>query len=186
MRPRHAPLLIEARRQLHLSQGDLGELLGSSRRTGQRWESGGSTPADKQLHKLASLVHSRAPDLAAEIAASGGSTLVDLGIVVPPSPTAPSSPRGPALDDIVDAVVCAAADAIDVTPRTIRPALLAAFRRVSRIGLGVEAVCAALEAADQATARTPVPEPTPSKDDADTRAAARGRAGGGEKRPRRR
>ena len=51
---------------------------------------------------------------------------------------------------VVDAIVCAAAEAIDVTPKAIRPALLAAFRRARVIGLGVDAVANALEAADTA------------------------------------
>ena len=42
-------LLIEARRVLFLSQGSFGELLGSSRRTGQRWEGSGSYPTRQQL-----------------------------------------------------------------------------------------------------------------------------------------
>jgi hypothetical protein len=40
--------------------------------------------------------------------------------------------------------VCAAAEAIDVMPRTIRPALLAAFRRARRLGLDVATVEKAL------------------------------------------
>jgi DNA-binding XRE family transcriptional regulator len=157
-------MLIEARRLLGMSQGELGELLGSSRRSGQRWEGGGSSPMPKQLHALSALVHPKDPELAAQIAAAGGSTLEQLGIVPPPPPPAPLSrpippprpppavsapapappPPPPPPEDVVDAVVCAAAEAIDVTPRTIRPALLAAFRRARRLGLDVATVERAL------------------------------------------
>jgi hypothetical protein len=159
-------LLIDARNRLGVSQGGLGELLGSSRRSGQRWEGGGSSPMPKQLHALAAMVHPKDAKLAEQIAVAGGSTLEQLGIVPPPPPPAPPPrtiplPRPPPAvsapapappppqpppppEDVVDAVVCAAAEAIDVMPRTIRPALLAAFRRARRLGLDVATVEKAL------------------------------------------
>jgi hypothetical protein len=165
-------LLIDARNRLGVSQGGLGELLGSSRRSGQRWEGGGSSPTPKQLHALAAMVHPKDAELAAQIAVAGGSTLEKLGIVPPspppprplplprlppavsaPSPPAPPPPAPPPPapppplpppEDVVDSVVCAAAEAIDVMPRTIRPALLAAFRRARRLGLDVATVEKAL------------------------------------------
>jgi hypothetical protein len=155
-------MLIEARRLLGVSQGELGELLGSSRRSGQRWDGGRSSPMPKQLHALSALVHPKDPELAAQIAMAGGSTLEQLGIVPPPPPPpaplppiplprpppavpAPAPPPPPPPpEDVVDAVVCAAAEAIDVMPRTIRPALLAAFRRARRLGLDVATVERAL------------------------------------------
>ncbi|MDP9001553.1 MAG: hypothetical protein M3O46_15745, partial [Myxococcota bacterium] len=39
---------------------------------------------------------------------------------------------------LIDAVVCAAAEALDVSPRAVRPALLAAFARASELGLTLE------------------------------------------------
>jgi hypothetical protein len=49
--------LIDARHLLRIgSQGDLGERLGSSRRTGQRWESVDAIPSTLQLHSLVSRV----------------------------------------------------------------------------------------------------------------------------------
>jgi hypothetical protein len=144
------PLIIQARGLLRVSQGELGELLGSSRRTGQRWEGSGSVPMDPQLHQLAGLVHPHDPKLAADLARAGGTTLEKLGIELPPPPPPvalpPPPPPPPPPEDVVDAVVCAAAEAIDIMPRAIRPALLAAFTRARRIGLSVEAVERALEA----------------------------------------
>lgn len=165
MAPPLTALLIEARFRLGVSQGGLGQLLGSSQRTGQRWEGGGASPTPKQLHALAAMVHPKDPKLAEQIAAAGGSTLEQLGIVPPPPPPAPPPrpippprpppplaaaapapppPPPPPPEDVVDAVVCAAAEAIDVMPRTIRPALLAAFRRARRLGLDVATVEKAL------------------------------------------
>ena len=45
---------------------------------------------------------------------------------------------------MVDVVVCAAAEALDVSPRAVRPALLAAFQRAREAGLTLEQVEKAL------------------------------------------
>jgi hypothetical protein len=151
-----------------VSQGRLGELLGSSHHTGQRWETAGSVPMPSQLHDLARRVFPRDPKLAAELAIAGKSSLEALGIVAPAPPPAPPPPAPPppapkplpAIEDVVDAVVCAAAEAIDVLPKTIRPALKAAFARARRLGLTVEEVEKALggkgdKASDSAAAAAP-------------------------------
>ena len=150
--PRPLPaLLYEARRSLDLaSQGALGTLLGSSERSGQRWERGEATPMDDQLQKLAAFVFPKNADLAAEIAAAAGSTLEQLGMVrpgprVPAAVSAPlPTPAPPDPIHIVDTVVCAAAEAMQLMPDAIRPALRAAFRRARLAGLSVAAVDTAL------------------------------------------
>jgi transcriptional regulator with XRE-family HTH domain len=139
---RIAALLVEARRILQVSQGALGEMLGSSQRTGQRWETGGSPPSPAQLHELARLVHPTDAPLAAQIAAAGGSSLEQLGIVPLAPPLPPPAPPDPKY--IVDTVVCAAAEAMQLMPDAIRPALRAAFRRAKLAGLSVQDVDKAL------------------------------------------
>jgi transcriptional regulator with XRE-family HTH domain len=134
-----AALLIQARRHLGVSQGKLGEMLGSSQRTGQRWEQQGHTPSLNQLYKLAGLIYPMDPVLAAEIAAQGGRSLEQLGLVLPPAPPPPPPPP-PDPRHIVDTVVCAAAEAMQMMPQNIRPALAAAFRRARLAGLSVEVV----------------------------------------------
>jgi transcriptional regulator with XRE-family HTH domain len=144
--PRHyVAMLIDARRILGVSQGELGERLGASRRTGQRWEAGRAKPGPTELGRLAALVHAEDPKLAAEIATVGGSSLESLGLVKPtrPAPAAPPPPAPPA-EHVVDAVVCAAAEAIGVMPDAVRPALRAAFRRARLVGLDVATVERAL------------------------------------------
>jgi hypothetical protein len=84
---------------------------------------------------------------AAEIAIGADTTLEALGIVRPPPPAAPPplpAPPQPALGSVVDSIVCAAAEAVDLSPGAIRPALVAAFARARELGLGVEAVEGAL------------------------------------------
>ena len=62
-------VLYDARVLLDVSnQGALGELLGSSQRSGQRWSRGESTPTREQLQRLAAIVYPKNDKLAAEIA----------------------------------------------------------------------------------------------------------------------
>jgi transcriptional regulator with XRE-family HTH domain len=147
-------LLYESRRLLDVgSQGELGELLGSSQRSGQRWERGEAVPTPEQLHTLAALVYPKNKDLAGEIAAATGKTIEQLGLVrldpapaPSPAPATAVAPAQPPPDPIhiVDTVVCAAAEAMQIMPDAIRPALRAAFRRAHLAGLTVEAVDRAL------------------------------------------
>jgi DNA-binding XRE family transcriptional regulator len=155
-------LLIESRRGLFLSQGALGELLGASRRTSQRWERGHARPSPEQLAALAKHVHGHDPSLAARLAEAAQTSLVALGLVAPP-PAPPAPPPVapavtlPAPEHIIDAVVCAAADAIDVMPSALRPALHAAFRRARLVGLDVATAERALDASLKAAAAPSAP-----------------------------
>jgi DNA-binding XRE family transcriptional regulator len=136
-------LLIEARWALDIaSQGDLGERLGASRRTGQRWERGQAHPTGPQLHELARLVHPKNAALAAELAAACGTTVQALGLVPPPAPAAPppTVPGVPLASVQVDSLVLTAADAMDTTSRVVRPVLYAAFARARQLRLTVEQV----------------------------------------------
>src|SRR4029077_16663730 len=62
----------------------------------------------------------------------------------PPRPPPPAPPPPPDPRYIVDTVVCAAAEAIQLMPEAIRPALRAAFRRARLAGLSVQDVDKAL------------------------------------------
>jgi hypothetical protein len=164
-------LLHKAQMALQLSQGELGTRLGASVRTGQRWAVGLSTPIAPHFHRLAREIFPLDRALAAEAAAHGGTTLVELGLVPPPPP--PPSP-----DRIVDSVVCAAAEAIDVMPGAVRPALLAAFTRAREIGLTMDVMEAALRArVAPVTSGRPQPSPPAARGTrGSTRCAARSRA----------
>lgn len=141
---RPIPILMDdARRVLQVSQNGLAEKLGVSRRTGQRW-SAGRGPYGMDLQNMARLVYPLDVTLAAEIAAAAGTTLEVLGVLPPPSLAAPVLPAPPASvappDRVVDAVVCAAAEAMQVMPQSVRPAVLAAFACARELGLTVEGV----------------------------------------------
>ncbi len=138
---------------LGLNQNQLAQLLGASRRTGQRWTRGQSRPAAHQYQQLATLLIDKDREAAAEAAQLGGTTLEALGLAGP-SKAGPAVPVfAPAPEDIVDSIVCVAAEAANVGPAVMRPALLLAFTRARKLGLSIEATEKALLAKVQAGAK---------------------------------
>lgn len=133
--------VFEAQRALGLSQREFGELLESSQRTVQRWSAGRAEPYHHQLVKLAAAVYGRNPDLAHRLASSMGQTLESLGVVMATQPAASPIPSL-----LVEAVVSAAAEALDVSPRVARPAVLAAMERAKAASLSVDNLLAVLRA----------------------------------------
>ena len=135
-------LMTLAMHALGTNQQGLAKLLGLSRRTISRWTSRGhSAVIPAHVDTLARAVHAHDPALAARIVAVRGATLADAGIARPePAPIPPPAPPPPPPPYLVDVVVCAAAEALDVSPRVVRPALLAAFQRARVVGLDVAAL----------------------------------------------
>ncbi len=139
-------LAARAMRALGMTHRELGEALGASERTSQRWLSGRSSLTVPALQKMAVLTYARDAALAAEIAAAASETLASLGLVTSP-PAEPPAKREPFVSDpavLVDLVVCVAADALSLPPNAVRGALLAAFGRARELGLGVDDVERAL------------------------------------------
>ena len=146
----HLELTLRARRVLDLNQRTLGEALGLSSRTVQRWDAH-RTVHPLYLGKVALLVHPKDPDLAVRIAHAAGTTMEALGIAPPPppKPAPPPSPpvRSPEMTrHMVDVVVCATADALALPPAAVRPALVAALRKSLEVGLTAEDIVSVLEA----------------------------------------
>jgi hypothetical protein len=129
-------LTLDARALLGHGQAGLGALLGSSRRTVQRWDAGRGRQTGPQLAKLAAAVFPRDADLAQKLARNAGTTLEGLGLVPPASSASGVGKPNP----LVDSVVCAAAEALGTAPPAVRPVLLAAFRRAREVGLTLEDV----------------------------------------------
>jgi len=159
-------LLVRARQALGWNQRELGQQLGSSHRTAVRWESGQSHFSPPYAAQLATLVYPIDRDLAWEIAALTGQTLVGLGLEAPPAPPEPPLVVAPpvpavspppatpaALGTLLDALVCVVADASDVAPKVIRPTVLLTLRRVLALGLDLQAA----EAAGLLESAAPVP-----------------------------
>ncbi|MHB1846476.1 MAG: hypothetical protein ACYCWW_16765, partial [Deltaproteobacteria bacterium] len=130
------PLLYEASRLLSLSNAELGQLCGCSARTVQRWYAGQGAPAPFQLQPVACAVHPQAPELARRLAAAAGVTLAALGL----GPKAAPPPAPLPLAQQADAAVYAAADAIDLPPKAVRPAVIAAFTRALALGADLAAL----------------------------------------------
>jgi hypothetical protein len=145
--------MFKAQLALSLNQRQLAHLLGSSERTVQRWYAKRATVYPDHITRLAIAVHPHDPDIARRLAATMGETLESLGLVAPPLPApivaspqpSPSPPeRSPFLPLLVESVVSAAAEALDVSPRAARPAVLAAVERAKVAGLSVDDLLAAL------------------------------------------
>jgi hypothetical protein len=139
--------LHDAQRALHMNLEQVGALIGVSKRTAQRMSVGRSDIGKDHFAKLASHVYGVDPELASELARLAGGTLVSLGIVAPPPPPSPAGPPPPPPVPrhlAADAVVCVAAESMNVPPAQVRAALLAAFRRSRELGLTCEEVERAL------------------------------------------
>lgn len=154
-------LLSDVQRTLLLTQEQLGRLMGLSRRTIIRYFQRGGTVLPNDWETLARAVHAHDRALAAELAAAAGQTLVSLGLESPPAPPAPApAPRAPApaprrepsAQHLADSVLCAAAEAMNASPRAVRPGIAAAVERMIALGVTPEEVLAALVAG---TAREP-------------------------------
>jgi transcriptional regulator with XRE-family HTH domain len=139
-------LLIRAREALGMTQEKFGVALQASHRTASRWEAGQSAPVPAEVCKLAAMVYPKDAKLAAELAIAANETLESLGIVTPPAAPPSSAPLPAPLPTelLVDSVVCAAADALEAAPITLRGALYAAFRRARELRLSVDDVEKAL------------------------------------------
>jgi hypothetical protein len=143
-------LLRMAQNELGLTQFELGQRLGVSRRTIIRWGRNATAPAPFQVEDLANRVRAGGhDDLADSLLEAAG-----LPIPAPPAPlvepaaaVAPPEPSGPPPQHVVDAVIYAAADAADLAPRKTRLALRAALLRAKELGVTAEAMAEALSTA---------------------------------------
>jgi transcriptional regulator with XRE-family HTH domain len=144
-------LVALAQRALGYSHQALADAVGSSLRTVQRWSSEQSHPTVDNLRKLAVLVYPHDAGIAKRLAALVGETAQSLGLAKAAAPQlaekTPSMPSGlppKVTAALAESVVAAAAEAMDVSPRVARPALLAAMECASALGIGVDDLLTAL------------------------------------------
>jgi|HubBroStandDraft_6_1064221.scaffolds.fasta_scaffold156747_1 transcriptional regulator with XRE-family HTH domain len=130
-------LLMNCRMALGLTQQQFADIFGCTKRTVIRWEERGTVLLAPALEALARALYPVRPDLAAQVAAAGETTLEQLGI-----PSAAGSGHMAIFEPIepIESIVRAAADAMGVTPEAVRPALAAAFARAREVGLDVQTV----------------------------------------------
>ena len=134
----------EARVAIGLQVLQLAALSGASRRTMTRWEYGDSTPNVARRSRIVAAVASRSYDVAVRLA-------FELDVAAPPSPS-PPPPETPPLPSIDVAAVARAAlaratalsaDALDVSPRRARAAIIIGLRELGAAGVGLDAFLAA-------------------------------------------
>jgi transcriptional regulator with XRE-family HTH domain len=172
--------LERARAALHLSQDELAQALGVSRRTVLRWTAGQSRPTAAHLQDLARMVHPVDARLAELLATEGGVTLASLGLVPPapppvaappppPEPPAPPQRPFPPVRLMLKAILYAAEDAAKGAPGDVRAVVAAAFAISRGLGLTVDEVDDALAGREEAP-----PAPPPHAEDEPRKAAGAG------------
>jgi transcriptional regulator with XRE-family HTH domain len=133
------PLLItRAMRTLSLSQEALGQRVIASRKTVGRWQTGMSTPGVKTMAEIADLVVPHDRELALALvdqfnATSSPAFQVPRERFLPEVP--PAAKPKPVEPHKIEAVLFAAADAVDQSPRAVRAVLHAAFTRAAELGV---------------------------------------------------
>jgi hypothetical protein len=148
-----------ASRALGLTRRTMADLCGTSPRTVQRWFGGGSTPSHGQVYALARAVFPRDAQIADALAQEAGTTLVELGLVLPPAPVVAAQPPGPPprafppVALMVDSILHAATQSVEAhaadpaSHQAVLEITRAAFARARGLGLSVEEVDEALRAA---------------------------------------
>lgn len=121
-----------ARKALKLSQTELGDRAGVSRRTVMRWELDRGRPSGPDLGRVVAIIHALHPGHADAIASAAGQSLAAFGLA------GGGVPRAVPSDHVGDGLVAVAAEVLDVSPRLVRPALIAALRRARALGLSID------------------------------------------------
>ena len=143
--------LLSARQTAAMSQESMAHAVGCSQRTISRWERGLNVPSSDYIEYLARRIHPADPQLAQDVALLGGTTLEAFGLAVPvqPPPALVQPPPGPvvaaapsvSLERALDAIVLAAAEAIEgsVGPvKAARTALAAATTKARELGVALD------------------------------------------------
>ena len=133
-------LLALAQRALGILGVELADRVGVHPKTVMRWHAGRSSVSAAALGKLAVDVFPKDPALARRIHAYAAEELAFPGLVPPPPlPDDPSTAVAAVPASFrAESVVFAACDAMDASPRAIRPALLAALRRAREVGITMD------------------------------------------------
>jgi hypothetical protein len=185
------PFFLLAHQAMGETQAGLGEALGVARRTAQRWAQSGvpsyympdlaklvhphdadlaaeiAAAVGTTLEALGLVVPAAAPALesAPVPQPAVASAMASAAVASEGTRAAVASASGPAPampDAVVDAVVCAAAEVMNLPPREVRAGLHAAFASAKEIGLTVDVVERALRAKQQAPRPAPARRALPS------------------------
>jgi hypothetical protein len=152
--PNHNQLIGQAYKELGFIQKDLPDFFGVSLRTVQRYGHTYGISSFRDYAKLVQALYPRNPALAAQIAAMVGKSLSDLGVQLPPPPDPAPLPPPRATLVHAEAVLCAAADAVGLVPRDVRPIVAAIFSRVRALDVDLPSLTALLAELSSAPAKT--------------------------------
>ena len=150
-------LVAKARLAMGVTATELAKLHGVSPKTIGRWLRGETSVSSIEIGELAPLVYPYDPQLSQRMFDFAREDAVLSKLSPPPGlPQHEHEPPTPVPPPLVlpvlrplpplsvkartDAVVCAACDAIDVSPRVLRPALLAAVREARELNLSLEEI----------------------------------------------
>jgi len=153
-------LLWRLQTTLHMTQKELGDLVGLSSRTIIRYYQRGGMFLPSQWAKLARALQPVDPALAEYCARMSGGNIAQLvqgKVPALPSaalaaPTAPSAAPAaapnvrpiPSAPHMADSVVCAGAEAMHCTPTQLRTGLVAALERMIALGMNAEQMLEAM------------------------------------------
>jgi len=140
----HAVLVHSARTVLRMNNRQLAEHLGVALRTVNRWNARQSHPYSHHYQQLARSTSPLDRRLAAEFAAAAGTTLEALGLEHPAKRLAGSTESPPDPRAKLEAVLFAAAEAADLSPRVARTAIAAAIGRAQELGITLDALASQL------------------------------------------
>ena len=139
-------LVQEACRELHLGYRALGQLCGLGLRTVQRHH---GLPGPMYAAPLIRSLHAVNPAMARELATASFTSLELLGIEAPaaaatPAPSTAEPGEGGTLRLHAESVLLAAADAMQLPPGAVRPAVAAALGRAAELGADPKALAGQL------------------------------------------
>jgi hypothetical protein len=145
-----AELLWRLQTTLHVTQKELGNLIGLSSRTIIRYYQHGGFFLPSQYATLAKALAPHDVALATYCARLSGLPPEQLGIAKAPALPAPASAApaavrpAPSAPHLADSVVCAGAEAMQCTPTQMRPGLAAALERMIALGMGADEMLKAM------------------------------------------
>jgi DNA-binding XRE family transcriptional regulator len=149
--------LREYRAQARLTQGEMAEALGLSRKTYNFFETHRWLPTVKHLPHMLKSLHSMSPRLGEAFATACGSAVEDVALVLPVA-APPETQAAPPLDPkhaklAVEAALYAAAEQAEVSPKVMRAIAALLLGRLAEAGVGMAQAAALAKSAAAERAR---------------------------------
>ncbi len=135
--------------RLQWTQKEMFERTGVSSRTLSRWRLEGKPPSAKTIAKLLRVVAPIDREAASWLAEASRVAMPNVASATPATPSSGAGGGAASTDTEaerlrVDSIVCVAADAMNLSPKAVRPALRAAFLRARDLGVSIDAIAAAM------------------------------------------